>query len=61
MSSCYGEKIKVSVFGQSHGQAIGVTIDGIPAGEAVDLVKLKNFTHIIHSHINFVNYLFKNI
>ena len=44
MSSCYGEKIKVSVFGQSHGQAIGVTIDGMPAGEAVDIVKLKNFT-----------------
>lgn len=32
MSSTYGEKIKISVFGESHGNGIGVVIDGLPAG-----------------------------
>ena len=36
MSSTYGEKIKRSVFGESHGGGIGVVIDGLPAGEAID-------------------------
>ncbi len=37
MSSTFGEKIKISVFGESHGQGIGVVIDGLPAGEVIDL------------------------
>ena len=36
MSSTYGEKIKISVFGESHGGGIGVVIDGLPAGETID-------------------------
>ena len=36
MSSTYGEKIKIFVFGESHGGGIGVVIDGLPAGEAID-------------------------
>ncbi len=36
MSSTYGDKIKISVFGESHGGGIGVVIDGLPAGEAID-------------------------
>ncbi len=32
MSSIYGRKLKVAIFGQSHGPAIGVTIDGFPSG-----------------------------
>ena len=36
MSSLYGENLKVSIFGQSHGPAIGMTLDGIPAGLPVD-------------------------
>ena len=40
MSSEYGERIKISIFGQSHGAAIGVVMDGLPAGGAVDLEAL---------------------
>ena len=43
MSSTYGENIKLSIFGQSHGPAIGMTLDGIPAGLPVDLVALQEF------------------
>ena len=43
MSSTYGEKLKLSIFGQSHGAAIGMTLDGIPAGLPVDLQALQTF------------------
>lgn len=43
MSSTYGENLKLSIFGQSHGKAIGMTLDGIPAGLSVDLEKLQCF------------------
>ena len=43
MSSEFGKLLKISVFGQSHGRAIGVNIDGLPAGEAVDLEELQRF------------------
>ena len=43
MSSTYGENLKLSIFGQSHGTAIGMTLDGIPAGLPVDLDKLQTF------------------
>ena len=43
MSSTYGENLKLSIFGQSHGQGIGITLDGIPAGLPVDLEKLQQF------------------
>ena len=32
----YGNKLKLSVFGESHGEAIGVVIDGFPAGLRLD-------------------------
>ena len=43
MSSTYGESLKLSIFGQSHGAAIGMTLDGIPAGLPVDAEKLQTF------------------
>ena len=43
MSSTYGENLKLSIFGQSHGAAIGMTLDGIPAGLPVDFEKLQEF------------------
>ena len=36
MGSVIGNKVKISVFGESHGAAIGVVIDGLPAGEKID-------------------------
>ena len=43
MSSTYGENLKLTVFGQSHGPAIGITLDAIPAGLPVDEQMLAAF------------------
>ncbi|HPK42473.1 MAG TPA: chorismate synthase, partial [Synergistales bacterium] len=43
MSSMIGERLRVSLFGQSHGPAVGVVMDGLPAGEEVDLDELRSF------------------
>ena len=43
MSSTYGEHLKLSIFGQSHAPAIGMTLDGVPAGQAIDLDELQRF------------------
>ena len=43
MSSTYGERIKLSIFGQSHGPAIGMVLDGVAAGLPVDVDKLQKF------------------
>ena len=40
MSSFYGERLKLSLFGQSHGEAIGITMDGFPAGMVIDMPRL---------------------
>lgn len=36
MSNTYGTIFKITTFGESHGPAIGVTIDGCPAGLQID-------------------------
>ena len=43
MSSTYGERFRFTIFGQSHSPAIGVTMEGIPAGFAIDMDKLQAF------------------
>ena len=43
MSSTFGSHLKIAIFGQSHAPAIGVTIDGLPAGMPVDLAELQAF------------------
>lgn len=43
MSWTFGNKLKITVFGQSHSEAIGVVIDGFPAGIKVDKEKLSSF------------------
>lgn len=43
MSSTFGQSLKLSIFGQSHGAAIGMTLDGIPAGLPVDFDRLQAF------------------
>ena len=43
MSSEYGKALKISVFGQSHGKAVGVVVSGLPSGEEIDENKLRAF------------------
>ncbi len=43
MASAFGERIRISVFGESHGGGIGVVVDGLPAGAAVSEEELLQF------------------
>lgn len=36
MSSSLGKNLEISIFGESHGEAVGVVINGLPSGEVVD-------------------------
>jgi chorismate synthase len=41
MGSIWGEHLKISAFGESHGEGIGVVMDGLPAGVALDMDELR--------------------
>lgn len=38
----FGKLFTITTFGESHGEALGVVIDGVPAGLEVDLKELQN-------------------
>jgi len=40
MSATWGKKIQYTIFGESHGKAIGITIDGLPPGFAIDVTEV---------------------
>ena len=43
MSSSWGERVKISIFGESHGEGIGVVIDNLPAGHKIDMEQVRGF------------------
>lgn len=43
MPSSFGLRLSVQLFGESHGKAVGVVMEGLPAGEAVDVEQLRAF------------------
>lgn len=43
MSSTFGNNIKCTIFGQSHSEAIGVVIEGLPPGEKINLDHIQTF------------------
>ncbi len=38
--SSWGNAVKISIFGESHGKGTGVVIDGLPAGEKLDIEEI---------------------
>lgn len=40
MSGVWGSNVKISIFGESHGNAIGINIDGLPSGFEIDMEKV---------------------
>jgi len=43
MTSSWGTQLRITLFGESHGPAVGVVMDGLPAGEALDLEAMQDF------------------
>lgn len=43
MASIWNNRISISIFGEAHGPAIGVTVDNLPPGEYIDVKKLHQF------------------
>ncbi len=43
MSNSFGNNIKITIFGQSHSEAVGVVMDGIPAGKKLDMPRIAAF------------------
>src|SRR5438477_7611453 len=41
MSSTFGDLFRVTTFGESHGPAVGVVVDGMPPGIAVDVADVQ--------------------
>ena len=43
MQNTFGKNIKITIFGASHAPEIGVTIEGLPSGFAIDMEALRLF------------------
>ena len=43
MGSTYGANFRIAIFGESHAAAIGVEIEGVPAGAKIDMDALRAF------------------
>ncbi|WP_314783766.1 chorismate synthase [Olsenella uli] len=43
MPSTFGTALKVTVFGQSHSEAVGCVVEGLPSGIAIDRERLAGF------------------
>ena len=43
MSSSIGENLRITLFGQSHSPAVGMTLEGLPAGFEIDMEALGRF------------------
>ena len=41
MGAVWGDKIKITIFGESHSEAIGVVVDGLPSGVSLDEAEIK--------------------
>ena len=44
--STFGKNVKVDIFGESHGECIGVTIENLKKGHKIDLEKLQQFVDL---------------
>lgn len=43
MSSTFGNKLKITISGTSHGPSMAMQAEGFPAGEIIDIAKLQEF------------------
>ena len=43
MNGFYGECLRLEIFGQSHAESVGMTLEGVPAGASVDFDALLRF------------------
>ncbi|MDE5990422.1 MAG: chorismate synthase, partial [Clostridia bacterium] len=41
MSAVWGDKIKITIFGESHSDAIGIVIDNLPSGARLDIEEIR--------------------
>ncbi len=44
MGSIWGNRLKFSIFGESHGAGIGMVLDGLPSGHLIDWEHLRKYT-----------------
>lgn len=43
MASTWGKNLKITLWGESHSESIGVVVDGVPAGEKIDFDEILSF------------------